>query len=100
MGESSNDLTLLEKGHYRLIGRLVALYWAQDGPRLHFLSLDLYDLMVGQNYGLIGRLVALYLAQDGPGPHFLSLDHYDLMVGQNTQVRDADKLLTEEKNIQ
>lgn len=58
----SHDLTLLEKGHYRLIGRLVALALAHDGPGLHFLSPDLYDLMVGQN----------------------------------TQVKDADKLLTEE----
>jgi len=62
MGEISHDLTLLDKGHY----------------------------------GLIGRLVALYLSQDDPGFHFLSLDLYNLMVGQNTQVRDADKLLTEE----
>ena len=50
MGESFHDLTLLEKGHYGLIGRLVALYLAQDGPGLHFLSLDLYDLMVGQTH--------------------------------------------------
>ena len=44
----THTLTLSENGHYRLVGRLVAMSLAQDGPGLHCLSSDLYDLMVGR----------------------------------------------------
>lgn len=44
----SHNISLLEKGQYRLIGRLVALSLAQDGPGLHFILDDLYDMFVGQ----------------------------------------------------
>lgn len=44
----THSLSLLEKGHYRLLGKLLALSLSQDGPGLHFLSSDMYDLMVGK----------------------------------------------------
>lgn len=43
----SHDLPSLEKGHYRMIGQLVAMSLSQGGPAIHFLSPDLYDLMTG-----------------------------------------------------
>ncbi|KAH3880928.1 hypothetical protein DPMN_004850 [Dreissena polymorpha] len=41
-----HDISALEAGSYRLIGRLVGLSFAHNGPGLHFLSKDLYNLMV------------------------------------------------------
>ena len=50
MGQDGNkyfrhDVDLLEKGHYRLGGQLVAVSFAQDGPGPHFFNESLYELM-------------------------------------------------------
>lgn len=48
----SHDLDLLEKQHYKVVGRLVGLSLAQEGPGIHFLSHKLFDLMVGKETDL------------------------------------------------
>ena len=48
----SHDLGLLEKKHYRLVGRLVALSLTQEGPGLNSLNKQLFNLMVGQDVDL------------------------------------------------
>ena len=49
----THKLDLLKKGHYRLIGRLVALSLIHDGPGLHFFSGELFSMMVGDEPDLI-----------------------------------------------
>ncbi|MES9884803.1 MAG: hypothetical protein ABW185_28485 [Sedimenticola sp.] len=42
----NHDVDLLEKGRFRLAGRLIALSFIHDGPSPHFIDPALYDLMV------------------------------------------------------
>ncbi|KAH3892597.1 hypothetical protein DPMN_016718 [Dreissena polymorpha] len=44
----SHNISLLEMDQYKTIGRLVALSLVQDGPGIHVLHPDLYNLMVGR----------------------------------------------------
>ncbi|XP_052233350.1 uncharacterized protein LOC127846219 [Dreissena polymorpha] len=43
-----HDLQLVEKGQYRIVGRLLAMSLAQDGPGFHCLNKQLFAMMTGR----------------------------------------------------
>ncbi|KAH3776465.1 hypothetical protein DPMN_177890 [Dreissena polymorpha] len=43
-----HDLQLVEKGQYRIVGRLLAMSLAQDGPGFHWLNKQLFAMMTGR----------------------------------------------------
>ena len=44
----THNLELLEKQHYGLVGKLIGLSLAQEGPGPHFFSNEMYNWMVGR----------------------------------------------------
>lgn len=48
----THNLSLLETSQYRLVGRMVALSMAHNGPGLHFLAPELFALMTGEKVQL------------------------------------------------